>query len=136
MAGEKLQVLIVEDAPLPAKMAAVVLSKLNCDVTIATTGQEAISKFGDNTYSIIFMDLGLPDKDGLTVTEECRKMEEKTHTHTPIIALTAHITDEHKKSAIEAGMDDFLAKPLTEDKAREVIERYVHQSLSSAPRIR
>lgn len=73
------------------------------------------------------MDLGLPDTDGYTVTETIREMEEQTNRHTPIVALTAHTDETFKKNAFESGMDDFLTKPITIEKAKQVIDKYTNK---------
>ena len=133
MDGSKKCILIVEDSKLAQTMAAMTLKSLGCEIHTADTGAEAITQFKARNYDLIFMDLGLPDMDGYTVTETMRELEEKHHTHTPIVALTAHTEDEFKKNAKKCGMDDFLAKPLTKEKAEEMLAK--HQP-RSAPRIR
>lgn len=120
----KIEVLLVEDVPLAAKMAEIILSGVNCCVTVSPTGKDAIEKFKRHQYSLVFMDLGLPDMDGVSVTKAFRKIEEN-HAHTPIIILTAHNTDESRQNSLTAGADDFLAKPLTANSAQEMIEKYI-----------
>ena len=126
MDGSKQRILIVEDVKLAQKMAVMAVESLGFEIHTADTGAEAITQFKMHDYDLIFMDLGLPDMDGYTVTETIRELEAKDHLHTPIVALTAHVEEEFQQNAIKAGMDDFLSKPLTKDKAQNVIDSYVH----------
>ncbi|MGD9152681.1 MAG: response regulator [Gammaproteobacteria bacterium] len=122
MDSSKKRLLLVEDDKLTQKMTLVVLEPLGYEVHTADTGAEAIKQFKNNKYDLIFMDLGLPDTDGYTVTEEIRKLEKNLKTHTPIVALTAHIEDKFRQHAVKSGMDDFLAKPLSSEKVEEVLK--------------
>lgn len=124
MDRSKHHVLLVEDIKIAQKVASLRLMELNCEVDTAETGARAIELVNQHTYDLILMDLGLPDMDGLTVTETIRKME-KTDEHVPIIALTAHEAEDIKESCLKVGMDDFLGKPLTIEKARSVIDKFL-----------
>ena len=131
MDGSKKFILIIEDNKLAQKMAVIALQPLGCEIHTADTGAEAITKFKMHSYDLIFMDLGLPDMDGYTVTETIRELEKKRKIHTPIVALTAHTEDEFRENAKKAGMDDFLSKPLTTDKAKTMFDEYVQPSATS-----
>lgn len=126
MSAINIHVLLVEDTVVAQIAQAALLEDLGCTVTLASTGREAIEKTqqGQN-YDIIFMDLGLPDVDALTVTENILANYE-THRKTPppIIALTAHAYESLKSQCLSAGMSDFLAKPLTPDVAQAMLEKY------------
>ncbi len=126
MCDSKLRILLVEDHKLAQKMTAMVINPLGYNIDAADTGAEAITQFKQHRYDFIFMDLGLPDMDGYTVTETIRELEEKNQVHTPIVALTAHVDNDFRQNAIKSGMDDFLSKPLTTDKAKAMIDKYVH----------
>ncbi|PIR10208.1 MAG: hypothetical protein COV52_09625 [Gammaproteobacteria bacterium CG11_big_fil_rev_8_21_14_0_20_46_22] len=137
MDRSKLRVLVVEDHKLAQKMAVMAIEQLGCMVDTADTGAEAITQFKQHRYDFIFMDLGLPDMDGYTVTETIRGLEEKLHQHTPIVALTAHVEEEFRENAKRAGMDDFLSKPLTTDKAEAVLDQYVQpENISNIKRFK
>ncbi len=124
MASAKRRILLVEDLMMPRRVAAINIKQLDCDVDTAETGAEAITLFKQHHYDLIFMDIGLPDMDGYTVTETIRGLEEEAHAHTPIVALTAHADKEFRENATQSGMDDFLSKPLTPDKAKTVLNKY------------
>jgi CheY-like chemotaxis protein len=114
-------ILVVEDVPLIAKVHDILLSNLKCVVTIAKTGAEAIAAYKQQSFDLVFMDLGLPDMDGVTVVKELREWEKTKQQYTPIVALTAHISDELRERALQAGMDDFFSKPLTSQIATKIL---------------
>lgn len=128
MDQRKLNILVVEDTKLAQKTAVMVLTTLGHDVDTADNGVESISKFKEKKYDIIFMDIGLPDIDGYTATETIRDIENK-HIQPIIVALTAHIEDECKQKSWDAGMNDFVSKPLTTDKAEKIISKFNYPSL-------
>ena len=121
-----MRILVVEDVVIAQIAEATVLENLGYDVTVASTGREAIEKTAEaQDYNLIFMDLGLPDVDALTVTENILA-NYKQHNRTPpaIIALTAYAHASLQAECLKAGMSDFLAKPLTEEIARTLLTKY------------
>jgi CheY-like chemotaxis protein len=124
----KAKVLLVEDLPLARIPAKLVLSKLNCEVEVAENGMQALELVNKNRYDVILLDIGLPDIDGIAVTLKIRQDPTCINTKTPIIALTAHQEDEYKNKCYEAGVNDFMTKPLTEEKGREIIENYIQKN--------
>jgi two-component system aerobic respiration control sensor histidine kinase ArcB len=125
MSNDKFKILLVEDVKMAQKIAIMVLESLNCEVDIADDGNTALKKASCNHFDLIFMDLGLPDMDGLTVTEMIRKMEQDKKNPTIIIALTAHNDDKIRELATSVGMNDFLLKPLTTEAAEEIFNKYL-----------
>ncbi|ABS78170.1 response regulator [Coxiella burnetii] len=123
-----IKILIVEDLEIAQKIAKVTLMDLGHHVDIAETGQKALEMFQKNKYELIFMDIGLPDMSGIEVTEEIRKIENNKF-HVPVVALTANYDESYKPVCLEAGMDDFMLKPLTVKKVKEVIEKYVTKQM-------
>lgn len=124
-AQTKHKVLLVEDNVIAAKAAYNTLLSLNIIADIASTGAEAISKFSPNKYSLIFMDIGLPDTHGFEVSKAIRRIEENTTNRTPIIALSAHIDASMKSDCLACGMDDAFAKPLIKEKAKQMIAQWM-----------
>lgn len=126
----KYQALLVEDSKIAQKVAIITLAGLNCTVDTADMGGQAIEMVSKKNYDIILLDLGLPDIDGVAVTEAIRKMEGQAR-HTPIIALTAHSENEdgvdNKGACLKAGMDDYIEKPIKQEVALELLEKYVHK---------
>jgi CheY-like chemotaxis protein len=91
-------------------------------VVMASNGREALDHWRSGGFDAIFMDVNMPDMDGL---EACRliRAEEKGHASIPIIALTANALDEDRQRCGESGMDGFLEKPLDNRKLQETLVR-------------
>ncbi len=124
-------VLIVEDNPVNQRVAAGMLGKLGCQVTIVDTGSQALTLLKDTDVDCIVMDWELPDMDGLAITQRIRELEHGgafVHSsaywhrhhglaappvpHIPIVGMTAHVLSEHGQQCLENGMDDCLFKPV------------------------
>ena len=113
-----LKVLLAEDNLLNQKLVVKLLEDSNCLVDIAENGIEAIEKIKKHNYSLIFMDIQMPEMDGLQATKIIRN---ELKISTPIIALTAHTFKDEEDKCIEAGMDGFLSKPFTAANLHKVI---------------
>lgn len=121
-----ISVLAVEDVPVAQTSIVSLLEHLGCEVTVAGTGNEGIDATKNKLFDLIFMDIGLPDLDVLTVTEAIQKnYQALTQTVPVIVALTAHGSENIKTQCFKAGMQDFLVKPLTLDTAKVVLEKYI-----------
>lgn len=131
MAASFINVLVVEDVEITQRAVIYILSKLNCQVTIAATGREALSYGIHVPYHLIFMDIGLPDMDGITVSETLRHTS-RANQQTPIIALTAHSPDaDLVQRCVDAGMNDFLTKPLVSFVAQRILTKYTRQNFKA-----
>ncbi|MGZ3304898.1 MAG: response regulator, partial [Asticcacaulis sp.] len=101
-------VLLVEDNPVNALLAQILLQREGCRVERAASGEEAIAIAQARSFDLIFMDLGLPGIDGIGATKALRARGIKT----PIVALTANAYEEDRRACLHAGMNDFLSKPI------------------------
>jgi PAS domain S-box-containing protein len=117
-------ILIAEDNSINMKLLSVMLSKTGVRVITANNGDEAIVQFKNNRIDLIFMDVHMPERDGLQATSDIRKMEEPGK-RIPIIALTAIAMPGDREKCIEAGMDDYLSKPFRKDDLYAVIKKYL-----------
>ncbi len=126
-------ILIVEDHIIAQNVARTLLNSLGYTVDIAENGAKAIEFWQRTPYDLIFMDIGLPDLDGYEVTQFIRTQELTLNSHTTIVALSAHVGEEHKKQCINAGMDAVLIKPLTLKNCTEIMQKFIpeHQSLKA-----
>jgi CheY-like chemotaxis protein len=115
------RVLLVEDNPVNALLARALLAREGCAVDRAATGQEALDAAANAPYDLILMDLRMPDLDGLTAA----RMLRARGLETAIVALTANSFEEDRHACLAAGMDDFLAKPLSLTALRAVLHRWV-----------
>lgn len=122
--NQQIKVLLVEDHKIAQKVEIGILQRLNCFVDVASNGEQALHYISQNYYNIIFMDIGLPDMDGLAVTEAIRAEDGKNKT-VPIIALTAHSDDEYRNKATWVGMDAYIVKPLTPEGCEQALKDFV-----------
>ena len=122
---KRLNILIVEDNIINQKVAAHILQKFGNSVFLANNGIEAIQALKKKEFDLILMDIQMPKMDGLEATKKIRKKEENTGKHIPIIALTAHAMQGDKERCLDAGMDDYISKPLKSEELFEAIDRVI-----------
>ncbi len=121
---ERIPILLAEDNPVNQKVAVRILEKLGYHADVASNGAEALEALGRKEYSLILMDVQMPEMDGYEATAAIRDREGASR-HTPIIALTANAMQGDKESALRAGMDDYLSKPVKAEDLGEMIRRWV-----------
>jgi CheY-like chemotaxis protein len=109
----KYQVLLAEDNIINQKLANGLLDKLGCKIKTVNNGKEALEAAKNNVYDIIFMDVQMPEMDGFEATGLIREWEKETGKHTPIVAMTAHAMKGDREKCIDAGMDDYMTKPIS-----------------------
>ena len=114
--------LLVEDNLINQKIAKAMIEKTGALVDVANDGIDGLNQYHENNYDIIFMDCHLPEMDGYQCTREIRKIEQNTGQHIPIIALTANTADEEKTNTQDAGMDDFITKPINKNKLKNILQ--------------
>ena len=115
-----LKILLAEDSPFNQKLALGVLGKRGHAVTVAQTGHEAVSLAANNEFDLIFMDIQMPEMDGLEATRRIRTNEQGRGRRTPIIAMTAQAMKGMRERCLSVGMDDYLVKPV---RARELYDK-------------
>ncbi len=118
---QPLNILLVEDNKINQKVAMLNLKNLGYQVDIANNGKEAVEKFKNGDYDLIFMDVQMPEMDGVEACKKIRELENNTDStkKIPIIAMTANTSEDERKKYMEAGMDDYISKPF---KQKELIE--------------
>jgi CheY-like chemotaxis protein len=110
------RVLVAEDNPVHRSLVRSLLEQMGCDVQAVNDGHQAIEQFAGSSFDLIFMDWQMPKLDGVAATREIRKMEKsssKTADRVPIIALTAHALPGDRNRCLDAGMDDYVCKPVS-----------------------
>ncbi len=117
------RVLLAEDNDINRLVASRFLDEMGCQVECASDGQEAVRRAREGEFDLILMDLRMPSMDGLEATRTIRS-EESEGQHIPIIALTANAFASDREACLEAGMDDFLVKPLQPEQLRLMLGRY------------
>ena len=118
------RVLLVEDNPVGALLAATLLRREGCAVETAASGHEAVEAMKRARYDLVFMDMRMPGMDGPSAVRTIRARGDRT----PIVALTANAFAEDRKACLEAGMDDHLVKPLELDSLRAALARWTNRT--------
>ena len=108
----KLHILLVEDNEINQRLAMRTLESRGYSVVIAANGKEAIDALGQDSFDLVLMDVQMPVMDGLEATRAIRQLEEATGEHIPIVAMTANAMLGDRELCIEAGMDEYVSKPL------------------------
>ncbi|HOP49471.1 MAG TPA: response regulator [Ignavibacteriales bacterium] len=123
------KIFIVEDVLINRILLLNLLKKIseNFEIIEAENGLEAIEKYKNNEFDLIFMDVQMPIMDGLEATKKIREYEkENNKKDTPIIALSAGILKSEQERAFSSGMSDYLPKPINIDKLKEIINKYLN----------
>jgi len=117
------KVLVVDDEAISRQISAKMVEAQGLDVETATNGQEALSQWQDKRYSLIITDCYMPTMDGFQLAESIRRIEATEHCKpTIIIALSANASKQEHERCKEAGMNDFITKPVTIAKLRSLID--------------
>ena len=119
-------ILVCEDNPINQKVVQKLFSATDVNLTMAANGEEGLNLCKTNKYDVIFMDMKMPVMGGIESTQLIRQ-ESKNRT-TPIIALTANAMVEDKNACFDAGMNDFLSKPIKKDKLLSILNRWLHSN--------
>jgi CheY-like chemotaxis protein len=120
-----LRVLLAEDNPVNQRVAARLLEKRGHHVALAANGREALAWLDRERFDLILMDVQMPELDGLETTAVIREREKREGGHIPIVALTAHAMQGDRERCIDAGMDNYVNKPIDAVKFLEVVESTV-----------
>src|SRR6266404_4090237 len=120
----RLRILLAEDNRVNQVLAVRLLEKRGHEVVVARNGEEALEALDKQAFDLVLMDVQMPERDGLQATMAIRKGEMKTGKHIPIIAMTAHAMAGDKERCLEAGMDDYLTKPIRPEQLGDVLKRY------------
>jgi CheY-like chemotaxis protein len=118
-----LHVLLAEDNPTNTKLAVRLLDRLGCKVTHVANGALALAAATTLNFDLVLMDMQMPEMDGIEATKRIRAWEAPLGRHVPIIALTANAMKGDAETCRDAGMDDFLTKPIERSQLDHVVER-------------
>ena len=135
-----ISILLAEDNLVNQKLAKLMLTKAGYRVEVANNGKEAVEKYtaSPGDFDLIFMDIQMPEMDGMQATQEIRNRESQTKNkkddklkiknsklRVPIVAMTAHAMQGDREKCLEAGMDDYISKPIKRELVFKVIEKWV-----------
>jgi len=119
-------ILVAEDNPINIELMKALLEILNLSADYVKDGFEAIKLFKEKEYRLVFMDINMPNCDGISATSEIRKYEKKSGLQaTPIIALTANIMEGDREKFLSNGMNEHIGKPINFEIFKEVINKYL-----------
>lgn len=121
------KVLIAEDVIVNMELIKILLKQMLPSVNLieAVNGKETIQKYKEFLPDLIFMDIQMPEIDGYSATKEIRHIETELGRYVPIIALTAGVVKGEKEKCLEAGMDNYLTKPIDKKKLKSVLDKYI-----------
>jgi len=119
----KTRILLAEDDPINQTLALALLEDQGYQVTAVDNGRMALSAINDG-FDLVLMDVQMPEMDGLEATRMIRAQEVGTGRHLPIIAMTAHAMPQDRQLCLDAGMDDYVAKPIHADTLYALLARY------------
>lgn len=115
------KVLVVEDNFINQRLAVKMLETLGCEVDIAKNGKQALDVVSKNDYQLVFMDMQMPEMDGITAAREIRASGNQV----PIAAMTANAFESDREACLAAGMNDFLTKPIQRRKLIETLGEFI-----------
>ncbi len=121
---KKPKILLAEDNEVNQVVALSVLDKLDLEADVAENGQLVLQRHSENDYDIIFMDVEMPHMNGIETTIKLRE-QDQSESRPIIIALTANALPEDRKRCLDAGMDDFIPKPISIDSMRLVLDKWI-----------
>ncbi len=124
----RLSLLLAEDDPISRMIIEKYSALRGWNVTVAQNGKEAIDMFRSTFFNAILMDMQMPVINGINATGIIRMLEKPVHQHTPIIAITAHVLKGDREACLNAGMDDYLPKPVDIDEFFAVVERWTNHT--------
>ena len=117
-----IKVLVADDVATNQLVAKKLLEGLGHSVDVVANGIETLEAISNRAYDVVFMDIRMPEMDGLTATRKIRQLN-LASAATPIIAMTANATSMDVEDCLQAGMNDYVSKPVNKGKIHEVLQR-------------
>jgi PAS domain S-box-containing protein len=127
-----LDLLVVEDNLVNQKLAVAILRKMGHRAEVAANGKAALRALKRHAFDVVLMDLQMPVMGGIEATSAIREEEKRTGRHIPIIAMTAYAMADDRERALQAGMDDYVSKPIRLEELRRVMQRHAPAGLDAA----
>ncbi|GAB5440695.1 MAG: hypothetical protein Fues2KO_10440 [Fuerstiella sp.] len=127
-ATHPLDILLAEDSLANQKLALALLEADGHRVCVADNGKQAVDAVSERSFDVVLMDVQMPGMDGFTATAEIRRREAETGGYQPIVALTAHALKEDRDRCLNAGMDEYVSKPIDRQKLMSAIDAAIRKS--------
>ena len=119
---QNLSLLMAEDNEINRKLADLLFKRIQLNLDFAVNGEEAVEAVSSKHYDLVFMDIEMPVLGGIQATQKIN--ETLADTAPPIVALTAHTMQGDRERFLEAGMTDYLTKPINVDELQRILEKY------------
>jgi CheY-like chemotaxis protein/HPt (histidine-containing phosphotransfer) domain-containing protein len=130
------RILLAEDNLINQKVALKTLENMGYGADVVGSGVEAVRALGERRYDLVFMDVQMPEMDGLEATRQIRDPRSAVQDHdVPVVALTAHAMAGDRESCLAAGMSDYLSKPIQPDQLAAVLARWTGPSRAAEPTV-
>jgi CheY-like chemotaxis protein len=97
---------------------------MKCDVVVANDGVEGVKEFNKGTFDLVLMDINMPHKDGYQTTKDIRSLS-PPKCHIPIVAVTAYAMEGDREKCLDAGMNDYISKPIDFDLLEEILKKHL-----------
>jgi CheY-like chemotaxis protein len=123
-ADRSYRLLLAEDNAVSQRLIMRMLQKRGHYVVAVASGAEALDALEKDRFDMVLMDIQMPEMDGLEATRLIRAREQTGHGHVPVIALTAHAMQGDRERCLEAGMDDYLSKPVKMEELFELVKKW------------
>ncbi len=129
----QLKILLVEDNPVNQRVALKILENLGYSADAVPNGVEALRALAQTPYSLVLMDIQMPEMDGFETTKHIRNGPERViNPRVPVVAMTANAMRGDREECLSAGMDDYIAKPVEPDELAQVVGKWLNQVLEEA----
>jgi CheY-like chemotaxis protein len=126
--NRNVHILVAEDNPVNQKLATILLRKRGYRVTAVENGQKALAAIASDCFDLVLMDVQMPEMSGTDATRELRRRERMDGSHLPVIAMTAHAMKGDAEKFLEAGMDDYVSKPVNSELLYACIDRLLNRT--------
>ena len=126
-----IRILLAEDNAINALLTRTLLEADGCHVDVVEDGSLAVDAMRANKYDMIFMDMRMPNMDGLESTRKIRTLSEAAKT-IPIVALTANAFDDDRNACFDAGMNDFMTKPVSAEELQQMVQTWTKEPVTAA----
>lgn len=128
------RILLVEDNPINQDVAGNIIRRAGFEADVADTGAKAVEMLKRHDYGLVFLDIQMPDMDGFEVIKTIRSgFFSEIRKDLPVVAMTAHAMKKDREKCLEAGMDDYLSKPLNRQEVYSILKKWSENSTSANP---